>query len=100
VATPPTLEIKGPQTLAVGQTGSWTLTLHPKEAPVGVGSNINLYDAKGKEIKYRFATIDAAHRTVTAEYRFTQPGVYTIKAYQDWNTGFGPYRVTVGSAQP
>jgi hypothetical protein len=97
IATPPLLQIKGPTTLKVGQTGSWTLTLLPKESPVGEGSNINIYDQKGKLIQYRFASIDASHRTVTAEYRFSQPGVYIIKPYHDWNTGFGPYRVTVGN---
>jgi len=100
VATPPTLQIKGPTTLEVGQSGSWTLTLLPKESPVGEGSNINIYDQKNKEIQYKFAVIDSAHRTVTAEYRFTQAGVYTIKPYQEWNTGFGPYRITVGNVRP
>jgi len=100
VDTPPTLQIKGPTTLDVGQTGSWTLTLLPNESPVGEGSNINLYDEKGKLLKYRFAAIDSAHRTATATYRFSQPGVYTIKPYQDWNTGFGPFRITVGTARP
>ncbi len=100
VASPPTLEIKGPTTLEVGQTGSWTLRFRPDESPVGGGSNINLYDAKGKLLRYQFAVIDEAHRTATAEHRFTEPGVYTIKAYQDWNTGFGPYRITVRDRQP
>jgi hypothetical protein len=96
VDTPPTLEIKGPTTLDVGQSGSWTMKFLPDESPVGEGSNINLYDEKGKLIKYRFAVIDSAHRTAKAEHRFTQPGVYTIKPYRDWNTGFGPFRITVG----
>jgi hypothetical protein len=100
VASPPLLQIKGPTTLDVGQTGSWTLTLLPEESPVGEGSNINIYDEKGKLIQYRFACIDSAHRTVTAKYRFKQAGVYTIKAYREWNTGFGPYRITVGNSTP
>jgi hypothetical protein len=100
VATPPILKIEGPTSLEVGQVGSWTMPFHPDESPVGDGSNINIYDPKGKLLKYAFAVIDSAHRKVTAEHRFTQPGVYTIKPYQDWNTGFGPFRVTVGNAQP
>jgi hypothetical protein len=95
VESPPLLKIDGPTTLDVGKTGKWTLTLLPKESPVGV-SSINIYDDKGKEIKYRFALIDTDHRAVTAEFRFTQAGVYTIKPYEPWNTGFGPYRITVG----
>jgi hypothetical protein len=95
VDTPPMLQIKGPTALEVGQTGKWTLSLLPDESPVGEGSNVNLYDAKGKLLKYRFAVIDSAHRTVTAEHRFDQPGVYLIKPYREWNTGFGPYRITV-----
>lgn len=95
VATPPTLKIEGPQTLKVGEKGSWKMTLLPEEAPIGVGSNINIYDAKGKLLKYRFAVIDTDHRTVTAEHRFDQPGTYTIKPYREWNTGFGPYRIKV-----
>ena len=67
----------------------------PREVPVGEGSNINLYGPGDKLVKYRFAVIDQGHRTATAEYRFTQPGVYTIKPYREWNTGFGPYRITV-----
>jgi hypothetical protein len=100
VETPPILSIKGPTTLAVGQAGTWTMTFLPNESPVGDGSNINIYDQKGKLLKYQFAVIDSAHRTVTAEYRFSQAGVYTIKPYQDWNTGFGPYRITVENAPP
>ncbi len=100
VDTPPLLQIKGPTTLDVGQTGTWTLKFLPEDSPVGDGSNINIYDQKGKLVQYRFAAIDSAHRTVTAKYRFNQPGVYTIKPYRDWNTGFGPYRITVGKAQP
>jgi hypothetical protein len=96
VETPPLLQIKGPTTLDVGQTGSWTMTFLPNESPVGAGSNINIYDEKGKLLKYRFAVIDSENRTVTAEHRFTQPGVYTIRPYQQWNTGFGPFRITVG----
>jgi hypothetical protein len=100
VETPPLLKIKGPTTLEVGQAGSWTMTFLPNESPVGDGSSINLYDQKGKLLKYQFAVIDSAHRTVTAEYRFSQAGVYTLKPYQDWNTGFGPYRITVGNSAP
>jgi hypothetical protein len=98
VDTPPLLEIKGPTELKVGETGTWTMTFHPKDTPVGVGSNINLYDAKGKLLKYQFAAINANHRTAKAQWRFSQPGVYTIKPYSEWNTGFGPYRITVGDA--
>lgn len=97
VETPPLLKIDGPTTLDVGQTGKWTFTFHPKESPVGEGSNVNIYDQKGKLLQYRFAVIDADHRTVTAEHRFTEPGVYVIKPYQEWNTGFGPFRITVGN---
>lgn len=100
IATPPTLEIKGPTTLDVGHAGSWTMTLLPNDSPVGAGSNINLFDDKGKQLKYQFAVIDAAHRTTTAQYSFSQPGVYMIKPYHDWNTGFGPFRITVGKIQP
>ena len=100
VETPPILKIKGPTSLEVGQLGSWTMSFHPDESPVGEGSNINIYDSKGKLLKYGFAAINSANRTVTAEYRFMQPGVYTIKPYQEWNTGFGPFRVTVGNARP
>jgi hypothetical protein len=100
VSTPPTLQIKGPTTLDVGQVGSWIMTLLPAEAPVGAGSNINLYDHKDNLLKYQFGVIDTDHRTVTAEYRFSQPGVYTIKPYREWNTGFGPYRITVRNAEP
>jgi hypothetical protein len=100
VDTAPLLKIEGPTKLEVGQTGTWTMTLLPAESPVGAGCNINLHDAKGKVVKYRFAVIDAAHRRVTVEHRFGEAGVYTIKPYLEWNTGFGPYRVTVGKAAP
>jgi hypothetical protein len=100
VETPPLLKIEGPTTLEVGKTGKWTMTLLPKESPVGAGSSINIYDQKGKLLQYRFGLIDADHRTVTAEHRFNQAGVYTIKPYEEWNTGFGPYRITVGKAAP
>lgn len=100
VDTSPTLEIKGPTTLEVGQTGTWTMTLLPKETPAGAECSINLYGAKDKLVKYRFALIDSAHRTVTVKHRFSEAGVYTVKPYQDWNTGFGPYRITVGKSQP
>lgn len=99
VDTPPLLQIKGPTELEVGKTGKWTLTLMPEDSPVGEGSNINIYDDKGKLLKYQFAVINSTNRSVTSEFRFTQPGVYTIKAYHDWNTGLGPYRVTVKEAQ-
>jgi hypothetical protein len=95
VETPPTLQIKGPTTLDVGQTGSWTMSFFPAESPVGEGSNINIYDDKGKLLRYAFATIDTNRRTVTAEHRFDRPGVYMIKPYREWNTGFGPFRITV-----
>ncbi len=100
VDTPPLLKIEGPRTLAVGQTGKWTLTFQPNDSPVGEGSNINIYDQKGKLLRYRFAVIDSDHRTVTAEHRFNEPGVYTIKPYQEWNTGLGPFRITVGNVSP
>ncbi len=100
VATPPILKIEGPTNLEVGQVGSWTMSFHPDESPVGDGSNINIYNQKGKLLKNAFGVINSSQRKVTAEYRFTQPGVYTIKPYQDWNTGFGPFRVTVGNARP
>jgi hypothetical protein len=74
--------------------------LHPAESRVGAGSKLNIYDQKGNLLKYGFAVINADHRTATAEYRFTQPDVYTIKPYQVWNTEFGPFRVTVGNARP
>ncbi len=100
VQTPPMLQIDGPSNLQVGQTGSWTMTLLPKESPIGEGSNINIHDEKGKLLKYQFAVIDSGHRTVTVEHRFSQAGVYVIKPYREWNTGFGPFRVTVGNARP
>jgi len=31
------------------------------------------------------------------QYSFSQGGVYTIKPYQEWDTGFGPFRITVGN---
>lgn len=98
VATPSALQITGPQALQVGQTGSWTMTFLPKESPVGTGSSINIYDQKKQLVKYQFAVIDSTHRSVTAQYTFQQAGVYTIKPYAEWNTGFGPFRVTVGKA--
>jgi hypothetical protein len=76
------------------------MSFHPKDSPVGEGTNINIYDHKGNLLKYRFAAIDSDHRTVTAEHRFDKPGVYTIKPYQEWNTGFGPFRITVAKAGP
>ncbi len=100
VATPPILKIEGPTSLEVDQVGSWTMSFHPDESPVGEGSNINIYDEKGKLLKYTFAAINSSQRKVTAEYRFPQPGVYTIKPYQPWNTGLGPFRITVGNARP
>jgi hypothetical protein len=100
VATPPLLQIKGPTKLEVGELGSWTLTLMPEDSPVGEGSNINLHDPKGKLLKYQFAVIDSEHRSVTSEFRFSQPGVYTIRPYREWNTGFGPFRVTVSKKEP
>ena len=103
VATPPTLKIDGPTKLKVGQKAEWTFTFLPDESPVGEGSNINLYaisgpasaDGKEKLLKYQFATIDENHRKISANYTFQQPGTYTIKPYQDWNTGFGVYTIAV-----
>src|SRR5262249_39617800 len=62
VDTPPILKIEGPRKLKVGETGKWTLSFHPKETPVGVGSNINIYDAKGKLLRYQFASINEKNR--------------------------------------
>ncbi len=98
VLTPPLLRIAGPTSLQVGQVGTWTLTFLPNESPVGKGSNINLWDQNNKLIQHAWATIDEAHRTVTAQRSFGQPGVYSIRPYEEWNLGFGPYRITVGSA--
>ena len=98
VSTPPLLQITGPTYLQVGQMGTWTLTFLPAESPVGSGSNINIWDQNNNQIQYAWATIDEAHRSVIAQRSFTQTGVYTIKPYEDWNTGFGPYRITVGTS--
>ena len=96
VATPPLLQIKGPTNLAVGQVGTWTMTFHPEDSPVGAGSNINIYDQKGKLLKYAFAAINSDRHTATAEYRFAEPGVYTIKPDEEGNTGLRTsFRVTV-----
>src|SRR5208283_4283624 len=65
---------------------------------VGKGSNISIWDQNNKEIHYAWATINEAHRTVTAQRSFSQPGVYSIRPYAEWNLGFGPYRITVGPA--
>ena len=96
VWTPPLLQITGPTNLQVGQAGTWTMTFLPPESPVGAGSAINIWDQHNKQIQYRWATIDEAHRTVTAQRSFSQPGVYSIRPYAEWNLGFGPYRITVG----
>ena len=73
------------------------MTFLPNESPVGGGSNINIVDQNNKQIQYAWATIDEAHRTVTARRSFSEPGVYSIRPYAEWNLGFGPYRITVGS---
>lgn len=72
------------------------MTFLPNESPVGEGCNINLWDQNNKEIQYAWATINEAHRTVTAQRSFSQPGAYSIRPYQAWNLGFGLYRITVG----
>ncbi len=95
VLTPPLLQIAGPTNLQVGQVGTWTMTFLPKESPVGEGSTINIWDQNNKQIQYRWAIIDEAHRTVSAQRSFSQPGVYSIRPYAEWNLGFGPYRITV-----
>jgi hypothetical protein len=97
VLTPPQLQITGPTNLQVGQVGTWTMTFLPDESPVGEGSTINIWDQNNKQLHYKWATINEAHRTVTAQRSFSQPGVYSIRPYAEWNTGFGPYRITVGS---
>ena len=96
VLTPPLLQITGPTNLRVGQVGTWTMTFLPNESPVGEGSTINIWDQNNKQIHYRWATIDEAHRTVIAQRSFSQPGIYSIRPYAEWNLGFGPYRITVG----
>ena len=91
--------IAGERRTRSSQINGWETVpakVFPKDTPVGEGSNINIYDAKSKMVKYGLALINESRRTATAEFRFDQPGVYTIKPYQDWNTGFGPYRITVG----
>jgi hypothetical protein len=52
-------------------------------------------------VHYAWATINEARRTVTVTESFPQPGIYTVRPYEPWNVGFGPYRITVepGSAQ-
>ncbi len=97
VLTPPLLQITGPTNLEVGQVGTWTMTFVPKESPVGEGSNINIVDQNYKQIQYAWATINETHRTVTAQRSFSQPGIFMIRPYADWNLGFGPYRITVDS---
>jgi hypothetical protein len=97
VSTPPLLQIAGPTTLQVGQAGSWTMTLLPKGSPVGDGNIINIFDQKGNVLKYQFAVINADHPTVTAQYTFSAAGVYTITPYHEWNTGFGPFQITVAA---
>jgi hypothetical protein len=97
VLTPPLLQIIGPTHLLVGQTGTWTLTFLPQDSSVGAGSNVSIYDQNGKVVHYAWATINEGHRTVTARESFTQPGIYTVRPYEPWNTGFGPYRITVES---
>jgi hypothetical protein len=97
VSTPPLLQITGPTHLRVGEVGTWTLTFLPKESPVGAGSNINLYDQNNQQIQYAWATINETHRTVTVQHSFSQPGVYAVRPYVAWNTGFGTYHITVGS---
>jgi hypothetical protein len=96
VLTPPLLQITGPTRLQVGQVGTWTMTFLPNESPVGAGSSINIRDQNNKEIQYAWATVNEAHRSVTAQRSFSQPGVYSIRPYAEWNLGFGPYRITVG----
>ena len=71
--------------------------LPPKSLRLAKGSTINIWDQNKKQIHYRWATIDETHRTVTAQRSFSQPGVYSIRPYAEWNLGFGPYRITVGS---
>jgi hypothetical protein len=95
VLTPPLLRITGPTRLRVGQVGTWTLTFLPAESPVGAASNISIFDQNNKMIHYAWATINEAHRTVTVQQSFSQPGVYSIRPYEAWNVGFGPYRITV-----
>ena len=95
VSTPPLLQITGPTNLQVGQVGTWTMTFLPKESPVGEASNINIWNDKNKVIRYAWAIVNEAHRTVTAQHSFSQPGAYTIRPYASWNLGFGPYRITV-----
>lgn len=96
VSTPPLLQVTGPTHLRVGEVGTWTLTFLPKESPVGEGSNVNLYDQNNQQIQYAWATINEAHRTVSVQHSFSQPGVYSIRPYESWNTGFGSYHITVG----
>jgi hypothetical protein len=95
VSTPPLLQITGPTYLQVGKTGTWILTFLPNESPVGDGSNINIWDSSGKEIQYAWSTINETHRSDTVQYTFTKTGIYTIAPYENWNTGFGPYRIRV-----
>ncbi len=96
VLTPPLLQIVGPTNLQVGQAGTWTMTFLPDDSPVGEGSSINLYDSNNKLLQYKWATINEAHRRVTVHHSFSQPGIYLVRPYAEWNTGFGPYRITVG----
>jgi hypothetical protein len=95
VQTPPFLRIDGPRMLAVGQEGAWTLAVQSTEPPLRAGTSINILDAAAHLVKYQFTMIDEAHRSVTARFTFTTPGVYEIRPYSAWNTGFGRTTVTV-----
>lgn len=95
VETPPILVIEGPDHLKTGQQGKWKFTFSPADSPVGPGCNVNVYDQDEKLVQYALVNISEKQQMALGEYKFDKPGVYTIRPYEDWNTGFGRYKVTV-----
>jgi len=105
VSTPPLLQITGPNYLQVGDTGTWSVSFLPVESPVGVGSNINICDSTGYNIvndgygfAYAVANINEKQRSAVIHWAFNKTGTYIITPYASWNTGFGPFRIKVGSS--
>lgn len=92
----PTVTITGPGTLAVGEKGTWTLSLTNPGEPGPV--NLNVWDYTNPSAPalqaWRFAELQSPNqRSVTVSDTFTAPGTYRIMPYQRVymnynNTGF------------
>ncbi len=103
IVLPSTLEVSGPKTLKVGETGTWTIGYkNPDEKGPAGGTNINIhvYDpatsARKDLVAYAIVTLKPDRRSATGSHAFKAPGSYVIAPYVDFYAGWeGGFVITV-----